>query len=711
MVLISGSGTNMAAVIQRSLAGDRPYEVVKVISDRPAGGMAKAAALGIPAVMIDRSKGSFHEDLLKETKGADFIVLAGFLSILEPRFIRRFSGRILNIHPSLLPKYGGLGMHGLNVHAAVLAAGERESGCSCHIVTEEVDGGPVLIQRKVLVGPTDTPETLQKRILAEEHLCLSEGLIKLIEQKKGVHMNALLSVYDKEGILELAEYLIGQGFTIISSGGTCDYLLKHGIAARSVESVTGSREILGGRVKTLHPRIHGGILARRDDRDHLHSLKEQGIDTIDLVCVNLYPFEEKRREDLAFDELIEFIDIGGPSMLRSAAKNHAGVFVLSDPSQYAEFKERFSRETDQTSYRRHLALAAFKRTAAYDQAIAEWLEQELSSPISDLNQPLIDNDPFAGNEGYFPENRFPEKRKVQLVKVEDLRYGENPHQKSSFYRLEGQEGFMTSFIQHHGKAMGYINYKDLESAWRIVCDFETTCCAAVKHNTPSGVATGKDAEDAYKRAHSCDPLSIFGGIVAVNTPVDGPCARKMTETMLHIVCAPAFTEEALSILKKKKNLIVIEMREKPGDELNFISSGGGVLIQEEDDLLYSKLQTVTLREPSEEELAELLFAMKVVKFTKSNAIVVSRDEMALGIGGGFVNRVDAAGYALERGNGATCLASDAFFPFSDVVEVAHRHGIRAIIQPGGSVNDQLSIDRCNELGIAMVFTSTRHFRH
>lgn len=516
-------------------------------------------------------------------------------------------------------------------------------------------------------------------------------------------MNALLSVYDKEGILELAGFLKEQGFSIISSGGTYKYLKDNGIQVMTVEAVTESPEILDGRVKTLHPRIHGGILARRDDQAHMETLETMAIGTIDLVCVNLYPFREKLKEGLSFNEMIEFIDIGGPSMLRSAAKNHEGVFVLSDPDQYREFMDRYVSGGDLTGYRQELARKVFRETCDYDRAIAEWLAREgaAGSPAASEHAATEET----------PQSPFPEELTVRLIKEKDLRYGENPHQRSSFYRIEGHTGFMTSFRQLNGKAMGYINYKDLESAWRIVSDFEAPCSAAVKHNTPCGVALGENARDAYEKAHACDPLSIFGGIVAVNRPIDGPCALKMAETMLHIICAPSFTEEALAILRAKKNLILIEMTETPGDRPSFISSEGGVLLQEEDRLLYSELTTVTRRQPTEEELKELLFAMNVVKFVKSNAIVVSEGRQALGIGGGFVNRVDAARYALDKGRGARCMASDAFFPFADVVETAHAKGVTAIIQPGGSVNDQLSIDRCNELDIAMVFTGIRHFRH
>lgn len=514
-------------------------------------------------------------------------------------------------------------------------------------------------------------------------------------------MNALLSVYNKDGILELAHFLVEKGFNIISSGGTATYLTDHGIAVRSVDSVTGFPEMLDGRVKTLHPKIHGALLARRDLPEHMRVLRAHEIDPIDLVCVNLYPFVQMRSKELTFPEMIEFIDIGGPSMLRSAAKNFDSVYVLSDPAQYGEFMIRYTAQEDLPAFRKQLATQVFLTTSAYDQAITDWLNGTLEE--APVTAPVQAESYNIGD--------FPDHLTLNLTKQQDLRYGENPHQQGSFYKIGGQTGFMTSFLQHNGKALGYINFKDLESAWRIVCDFEETACAAVKHNTPCGVALGQDSKDAYTRAYTCDPLSIFGGIVAVNREIDGPCAEAMTQIMLHIVCAPSYTQEALEILCRKKNLIVIEMKERPDHKVSFISSDGGVLLQEDDNQLYEDLKVVTKVVPDPATMEELLFAMKVVKFVKSNAIVVSKDKMATGIGGGFVNRIDAAKYALANAKGATCLASDAFFPFSDVVEEANRFGIKAIIQPGGSLKDQLSIDRCDELGIAMVFTGIRHFRH
>lgn len=507
-------------------------------------------------------------------------------------------------------------------------------------------------------------------------------------------MNALISVYKKDGADKLAEALVKKGYSIISSGGTYEFLKNRGIEVREVEDVTGFPEMLGGRVKTLHPKIHGGLLARRDLKDHMDTLKEHGIDTIDLVAVNLYPFLDKLSENLPFEDMVELIDIGGPSMLRSAAKNFRSVTVLSDPSQYDEFLLRLSEDRVDEEYRKKLAGEVFKLTSEYDREISNYLLGK-EIPGDDLTQDSLSGDTLT----------------LKLKKSSDLRYGENPHQKSAFYTQEGVSGFMTTFEKLWGKDLGYINYKDIESAWTIVCDFDEPCAAAVKHNTPCGIALGKDAEEAYVKCYNCDPLSIFGGITAVNRELDEKTAEEMTKIMLHCVIAPSFTEKALDILKKKKNLIIIKMNEKADRSLSVISSGGGILIQEKDLGLTEKLETVTLRKPTEEEMGELEFAFKAVKHVKSNAIVVSKDRATVGIGGGFVNRIDAAVYALKNADDRCVLASDAFFPFPDVVEAAHEKGIKAIIQPGGSLNDNLSVEKCDEFKMSMVMTGMRHFRH
>lgn len=495
---------------------------------------------------------------------------------------------------------------------------------------------------------------------------------------------ALISLYDKDGILDFAKFLVSKDVEIISTGGTFRYLKENGIDVIDISDVTNFPEMLDGRVKTLHPKIHGGILAIREDEAHMDTIKKHDINTIDYVIVNLYPFFEKVKEDLSFDEKVEFIDIGGPTMLRAAAKNFKDVVVITDKNDYSKIKEEIENDNEVSfKTRKNLAAKVFNLMSAYDGAISNFLMEET----------------------------YPEYLTVSYKKKQDLRYGENPHQKAAYYVDTVNEGSMNNFEVLNGKELSYNNIKDLDIAWKVVSEFDEIAVCAVKHNTPCGVALGKDLSDAYRKTFSCDPTSIFGGIVAANKKVDKETAEEMVKIFLEIVAAPDYDEEALEVLRTKKNLRVIKCLSKPQNINTLVSVDGGILVQEEDKVLLNEIKTVTKKEPNKEELDELIFAMKVVKYVKSNAIVVSKDRMAVGIGGGQVNRIWPAKDALQRGKNAVVMASDAFFPFSDIVEEASKYHISAIIQPGGSVNDQLSIDKCDELGIAMVFTGIRHFKH
>ncbi|MBP1920340.1 bifunctional phosphoribosylaminoimidazolecarboxamide formyltransferase/IMP cyclohydrolase [Youngiibacter multivorans] len=502
-------------------------------------------------------------------------------------------------------------------------------------------------------------------------------------------MRALISVFDKTGLKELALFLEKNGVEIISSGGTYKYLQAEGIKVSTVESVTGFPEILDGRVKTLHPSIHSGILYIRENESHARQVKELGIEGIDIVCVNLYPFFDKLKENLPEEEQIEFIDIGGPTMLRAAAKNFRDVYVLSDPGDYEGFISGFSSmESDRygesaVSFKKHLAGKVFSLMGAYDSAVATYI--------------------LGGS--------FNEYLNLSYRKVKDLRYGENPHQKAAYYESLTAPGALKDMEILWGKELSYNNLKDMDIAWKSVCEFEEDACCAVKHNTPCGFALGNGSFDAYRKAYECDTVSIFGGIVALNCQVTKEAAEMMNNIFLEVVMAPSFTDEALEILKKKKNLRIVRLEAKPSQIASAVTLDGLILTQDEDLDFVKEMKVVTEKVPTKEEMDELVFAMRVVKYVKSNAIVVSRDRMAVGIGGGQVNRIDAAKFALSRGEGATVMASDAFFPFGDVVEEAGKYGIKAIIQPGGSLKDQESIDKCNELGISMVFTSMRHFKH
>ena len=496
---------------------------------------------------------------------------------------------------------------------------------------------------------------------------------------------ALISVFDKNGVLELAQFLVARGVEVISTGGTYKHLVQNNIPVTEVNEVTGFDEILDGRVKTLHPFIHGGILAIRDNEEHMNVIKEKNITPIDMVVVNLYPFFEKVKENLEFEEKVEFIDIGGPTMIRSAAKNFQDVVVLTDTKDYINVMEQIENNGDvDFATRKRLAGKVFNLTAAYDAAISNFLLED---------------------------EEYPEYLALSYKKSMDLRYGENAHQTAAYYTATNGMGAINNFEILNGKQLSYNNIKDMDIAWRTVWEFEEVACCGLKHNTPCGVAIGEDVYSAYTKAYDCDPVSIFGGIVAVNTKVDKKTAEKMSEIFLEIVIAPDYDEDALEVFKAKKNLRVIKCAVKPEDKFNLAKVDGGILVQSEDNLFAEKMDVVTDRKPTEEEMKDLVFAMKVCKYVKSNAIVVAKDGMAIGIGGGQVNRIWATQEALDRAKDGVVMASDAFFPFDDVVKTAAEYRIKAIIQPGGSVRDEDSIKACNENEIAMVFTGTRHFKH
>ncbi|GHV87941.1 bifunctional purine biosynthesis protein PurH [Spirochaetia bacterium] len=527
---------------------------------------------------------------------------------------------------------------------------------------------------------------------------------------------ALISVYNKAGVADLASALVKAGWEILSTGGTSKYLQEQGLPVTDVSAITGFPECLDGRVKTLHPAVHAGLLARRSEKSHIETLEKLGLSTIDLVCVNLYPFFEKVQAALSLEETVEFIDIGGPTMLRSAAKNYRDVIVLTDPADYAEALAGIQGNSDtaaQTAFRKHLAGKVFDLTSAYDAAIARYL----------LDEAYPD---------YFP---------LSVKKAQTLRYGENGHQAAALYVNTDRPGVLGSMEQLHGKELSYNNIRDLDLAWKAVCAFglaadgtppqgeadaaalglapqgAAAACVAVKHNTPCGIALGSTLLEAYTRAYACDPVSIFGGIVAGNTVVDPATAEKLGELFLEIVIAPEFDPAALEILKKKKNLRIIRSTRAPKEEKEYIAVDGGLLVQEANRKLLEKWDVVTKAAPLPEDIPEMIFGMRAVGYVKSNAIVVVKNRAAVGIGGGETNRIWAAELALSRaakntaGDPARVLASDAFFPFPDVVEAAAAAGIKTIVQVGGSLNDRASIEACNRLGLAMVLTGTRHFKH
>lgn len=507
---------------------------------------------------------------------------------------------------------------------------------------------------------------------------------------------ALISVSDKNGILDFAKELVSLGFEIISTGGTKKALQEQGIPVLGVSDVTGFPEILEGRVKTLNPLIHGGLLAKHDDEQHQKQLEEHSIDPIQIVCVNLYPFQQTiAKPDVTTEDAIENIDIGGPTMLRASAKNHQYVTVVVDPVDYNKVIEELKADGSTTlETRRKLAAKVFRHTAAYDALIAEYM--------TDLAQ-----------------EETPEKLTVTYELKQSLRYGENPHQKAAFYKKPlGSTFSIANAEQLHGKELSYNNINDADAALQIVKEFTEPAAVAVKHMNPCGIGTGTNSFAAFEKAFAADPVSIFGGIIAFNSEVDAQTAGKLHEIFLEIIIAPSFSEEALSILTAKKNLRLLTIPfsgvQKP--EMKLTTIEGGLLAQEQDrfTLENATISVPTKRQPTEQEWEALKLGWKVVKHVKSNAIVVTKEDMTIGIGAGQMNRVGAAEIALKQADekaAGAALASDAFFPMDDTVEAAAKAGITAIIQPGGSIRDEDSIKKADEYGIAMVFTGVRHFKH
>jgi phosphoribosylaminoimidazolecarboxamide formyltransferase/IMP cyclohydrolase len=519
---------------------------------------------------------------------------------------------------------------------------------------------------------------------------------------------ALLSVSDKSGLADFARALAGDGVELVSTGGTAKALAAAGLAVVDVADLTGFPEMMDGRVKTLHPKVHGGLLAIRDDKGHAAAMETHGIRPIDLLVVNLYPFEETVARGAAFADCIENIDIGGPALIRAAAKNHADVAVVVDPADYASVLAELKQHgATRLALRRRLAAKAYARTAAYDAAIANWFADQLNDPA-------------------------PSFRTVGGRLVETLRYGENPHQSAAFYRTPEQRFGVATARQVQGKQLSYNNINDTDAAYECVAEFDperTAAVVIVKHANPCGVAEGENLAETYRKALRCDPVSAFGGIVAVNRTLDAEAARAITEIFTEVIIAPDASEEAIAIVGAKKNLRLLLAGGLPdarGSGLTAKSVAGGLLVQSRDNAVVDEMQlrTVTKRAPTAAELDDLRFAFRIAKHVKSNTIVYAKDRATVGIGAGQMSRVDAARIAARKAEDAakeagltepltkgSVVASDAFFPFADGLLVAIEAGATAVIQPGGSVRDDEVIKAADDHGIAMVFTGTRHFRH
>lgn len=525
---------------------------------------------------------------------------------------------------------------------------------------------------------------------------------------------ALVSVSKKDGLIDFVKGLSEMGVEILSTGGTAKLLKDNGIPAIQVSDYTGFPEIMDGRVKTLHPLIHGGLLGKRDNEKHVEEMKKHGIKPIDMVVVNLYPFEDTiSKEGVKLDEAIENIDIGGPSMLRSSAKNFQDVAVVVDSDDYEDILAEMKENDGAISYdtKMRLSVKAFKHTARYDSLISKYLESKV--------------------EG----DGFPSILNLQFEKITDLRYGENPHQKAAFYENIGlNKGTLSKAKQLHGKELSYNNILDLNAALELIREFDETAAVIIKHTNPCGAATGNNLAGAYRRARETDPVSAFGGIIGFNRVVDEETAKEIASTFIEAVIAPDYDDSALAILKEKKNIRLLKIPPPPpllkggargdlskGDEGGFMeydirSVGGGLLLQEKDSITLTEdsLKVVTNRQPTEREWAALRFAWKVAKHVKSNAIIYATEGETVGIGAGQMSRVDSSKLAAMKANKplqGTAMASDAFFPFRDSVDEAAKVGVTAIIQPGGSVRDEEVIVTANEHNIAMVFTGIRHFKH
>jgi phosphoribosylaminoimidazolecarboxamide formyltransferase/IMP cyclohydrolase len=527
-------------------------------------------------------------------------------------------------------------------------------------------------------------------------------------------MNALLSVSDKTGIVEFAQALHALGIQLLSTGGTAKLLAEQGLPVTEVAEVTGFPEMLDGRVKTLHPKVHGGLLARRDLPEHMAALKAHAIDTIDLLVVNLYPFEATvAKAGCTLEDAIENIDIGGPAMVRSAAKNWKDVAVLTDASQYAQVLAELKDGGLTLKTKFALSVAAFNRISQYDGAISNYLssiafEEAASTPARSL---------------------FPGQSNANFIKLQDLRYGENPHQSAAFYRdLYPAPGSLVTAVQLQGKELSYNNIADADAAWECVKSFNTPACVIVKHANPCGVAVGADSLEAYSKAFQTDPTSAFGGIIALNCPLDERAALQMSKQFIEVLMAPSFTPEALAVFKTKVNVRILQIALPPGgasdwdngrNAMDIKRVGSGLLMQTADNhiLTLADLKVVTKLQPTPEQLQDLLFAWTIAKFVKSNAIVFCKGGMTMGVGAGQMSRLDSARIASIKAEHAglslkgTAVASDAFFPFRDGLDVVVDAGATCVIQPGGSMRDQEVIDAADERGVTMVYSGVRHFRH
>ena len=736
---VSGAGSNLRALHAAAARGELGGEIVLVFADRACPALDWAVEQGIDTALVP---GGDDAALAEVLAGAspDVVVLAGYMRLVGPVVLAAYPGRIVNTHPSLLPAFPG-------AHAVrdALAHGVTVTGVTVHLVDATLDGGPVVAQEAVPVLPNDDETTLRARIQAVEHRLLPRvvalllaGAVSVVrgggqgrehttidlaraDARVPVPRRALLSVSDKTGLLDLARRLAAHGWEIVSTGGTARVLRESGLPVTDVAAVTGSPEMLDGRVKTLHPRVHAGILADRRLADHRQQLLGAGIVPFDLVVVNLYPFAAAlERPDITVDELIEEIDIGGPSMVRAAAKNHASVAIVTSPERYDDVLAALDAGgAFDDRLRRELALEAFAHTAAYDARIAAEL------PGRFVAAGLLDT----------PADPYPPTLTLALEKVETLRYGENPHQPAARYRRPGTtlaDGlFGVDRAPLQGKALSYNNVLDAAAASHLGRALRGPGVVIVKHTNPCGAAERTTLMAAWAAALEADPISAFGGVVALTREVDAGVARVLTSIFLEIVVAPSYTAEALQVLATKPNLRALVDEALAWDAAippaatsptGSLRTAGGATLVTSPDIVADVATTwtcATRRAPTDDEQLDLDLAWRLVRGVTSNAIVLVRDRRLVGMGSGQTSRVDAARQAVAKAHamlgptvtaGASC-ASDAFFPFPDAVEVCLAAGVTAFAQPGGSMRDAEAVAAVDAVGGTMLITGIRHFRH
>jgi len=739
---VSGAGSNLRALAAAAGRDSLDAEIVLVFADRDCAALQWAAEQGIDTALVpDGADATLTATL--STVEPDAIVLAGYMRLIGPEVLAAFPGRILNTHPSLLPAFPG-------AHAVrdALAHGVMVTGCTVHIVDATLDGGPIVAQETVPVLPDDDETTLHERIRAAEHQLLPRVVAQVVarvldadgkrvaldveraDRALGTPRRALLSVSNKDGLVPFATGLVRLGFELVSTGGTARTLREAGLPVTDVAAVTRFPEMLDGRVKTLHPRVHAGILADRRRADHRRQLLSAGIAPFQLVVVNLYPFAQAAaRPGIAFDELVEEIDIGGPSMVRAAAKNHANVAIVTDPGRYDQVLGALDANGDvPPGLRSALAIEAFRHTATYDARIAA----ELPARMAAAGTALPDEPGLPG-----ATDPYPPTLAIALEKVETLRYGENPHQPAARYRRPGA-GVDTGLFAAddrplQGKSLSYNNVLDASAADALGRSLRGPGVVIVKHTNPCGAAERPSLLAAWQAALEADPISAFGGVVALTRRVDEVVAEALVGIFLEIVIAPAYDDAALQLLATKPNLRVLVDRAladdgppagthiHPDPTGSIRTAGGAVLVTAPDTTHDDAAVWVlaTRRAPSDAEHLDLDLAWRIVRGVTSNAIVLVRDRRLVGIGSGQTSRVDAARHAVEKAHailgpdsttGAAC-ASDAFYPFPDAVDVCLAAGVGAFVQPGGSVRDPDVMATVDGAGATMLLTGVRHFRH